>query len=46
MVDGEDLMMKNWTGTIIGPSNVSGSAWMRAQLCHRCAQTLCAVDHS
>ena len=22
MVDGEDLMMKNWTGTIIGPSNV------------------------
>ena len=26
MVDGEDLMMRNWTGTIIGPSNVSHGA--------------------
>ena len=32
MLDGDDLMMRNWTGTIIGPSNVG----IQAELCSSC----------
>ena len=31
LLEGDDLMMKDWTGTIIGPPNV------RAQSCPPCA---------
>ena len=30
MEDGDDMLMRNWSGTIIGPSNVGGSAFVSA----------------
>ena len=33
--DGDDLLMRDWTGTIIGPPSVRGGAAMRSHACAR-----------
>ena len=45
MLDGDDLMMRNWTGTIIGPSNVRCLRGLHGQ-CKAGAQRQCACSLS